>query len=79
MKTNKFLIVATVFWLAMTAYNLFIKFDLIAVIISTTWFTINFLIYAEEQKNKNSIFPRNLSKRQIRKLINSMPKSGVPK
>lgn len=72
---NKFLIIAIIYWTAMTAYSLFFDFNLIAVIIAATWLTLNVLVYAEE---KNT-YPKKLSRRKIRKLVNSMPKVGDKK
>ena len=72
---NKFLIIAIVFWVTMTIYNIFFDFNLIAVIISTTWLVLNVLVYTEEK----DAYPKHLSRRKIRKLVNSMPKTGDKK
>ena len=72
---NKFLIIAIIYWSVMTIYNIFFDFNLMAVIIATTWLTLNVLVYAEEKKS----YPKKLSRRQIRKLVNSMPKAGDKK
>lgn len=72
---NKFLIIAIIYWSAMTVYNIFFDFNLIAVIISTTWLAINVLVYTEEK----NVYPKRLSRRKIRKLVDSMPKAGAKK
>lgn len=74
---NKFLIIAIIYWAAMTVYNIFFDFNLLAVIIETTWLTLNVLVYTEE-KDKDT-YPKRLSRRKIRKLVNSMPKVGDKK
>lgn len=72
---NKFLIIAIIYWAAMTIYNIFFDFNLLGVIIAATWLTLNVLVYAEEKDT----YPKKLSRRKIRKLVNSMPKVGDKK
>lgn len=68
---NRFLKVMIIWWLVLTIYNLFFEFSLIAVIVELTWLTMNLLMY-QDYKN-DSIYPKKLSKRKIKKLIKQMP------
>lgn len=63
-----------IWWLALTVYNLFFEFSLIAVIVEITWLTMNLLMYQDYKED--SIYPNKLSQRKIKKLIKQMQKGS---